>query len=161
MEDQNGGLANLLACSNVCSLVEYPRGCPDPYGAKKRFDLNASRSNGFWKQFMWLDWVTLAAFLLSVVLLVMAFCVYKDRRRRARSVANKSARKGSLWASTSSNNNGRSRSTSRSRSVTRSRSASRERNGNNPNKESSNSSIQTKKKGLFRGMFSKKNNESN
>jgi hypothetical protein len=166
LEDQNGGLASLLVYSNACSLVEYPRGCPDPYGAKKRFDLNASRSNGFWKQFMWLDWVTFACFLLSIILLVMAFCVYKDRRRRARSAANKSSRKGSLWSS-GANNSERSRSTSRSRSVSRSRSTSRERS-NSRNKDSSNTSVSqekdqtpTKKKGFFRGMFSKKNNESN
>lgn len=165
LKDQNdGSLSDLLAYSSVCSLVEYPQGCPDPYGAKKRFDLNASRSNGFWKQFMWLDWLTLVCFLLSLVLLIMAFCVYKDRRRRARSNANNKKRK-SRWSSNTSTSD-HSRTTSRSRSISRSRSLSRERSSNR-NKSTSHTSTfdkndgtEAKKKGIFRGMFSKKNNGS-
>jgi hypothetical protein len=150
----NGSLWNLLAYSNMCSLVEYPRGCPDPFGVKKRFDLNASRSGGFWKQFMWLDWLTLACFLFSIVFVVMAFGLYRDRRRR---VGAFTTRRGSLRSSTSSNTANR-----------RSRSTSRERNGT-INSRSKDTSIcspsdfdgqNPRSKGLFRGWFARKNHDS-
>jgi hypothetical protein len=155
----SGGLLNLLAYSNACSLVAYPRGCPDPFGAKKRFDLNASRSSGFRNQFMWLDWLSLACFLLSIVLLVMAFGVYRARRRRVGGSSNKSKRKGSLWSGSSSNT-----------AAGQTRSISHERNGtnNSRNKEASTSfpsdsddtqnSQNKRKKGFFRGLFTRKNN---
>ncbi|KAG7362029.1 hypothetical protein IV203_025695 [Nitzschia inconspicua] len=148
LEERNDGLVGLLSYSNVCSLVEYSHRCPDPHGAKKRLDLNATKSNGFWKQFMWLDWLTIACFFLSIVFLAMAFCVYKDRRRRARRLASKHS--------------------SQRRGTSRGRSVSREHNGSNhtSNRDSSNSvsstdqndDTQPKKKGLFQGLFSKKNN---
>jgi hypothetical protein len=149
----DGALWELLAYSNVCSLVEYRHICPDPFGAKRKFDLDASRSNGFWKQFMWLDWLTLVCFLFSIVLLVMAFCVYRDRRRRVRASINKSQRKGSLWSNSNSNIAG-----------------SRERSGtnNSGNKEASTfppidsdgmgNSQKARRTGFLRGWFTRKNN---
>jgi hypothetical protein len=150
----NSGLWDLLAYSNVCSLVESPYGCPDPFGAKKRFDLNASTSNSFRKQFMWLDWLTLVCFLLSIVLVVMAFGVYRYSRRRVGASTNKSQRRGSHWSGSSSNTAAR-----------RSRSSSRDRNGTNKSRKKGASTFppydsdgtqnchNARKKGLFRGLF--------
>jgi hypothetical protein len=143
------GLWNLLSYSSACSTLEYPRGCPDPYGAKKRFDFNAKTSNGFWKQFMWLDWLTLAFFFIATVLLVLAFRVYKDRRKRSKNTSstNKSARRSSRFGRSASSKSNNAPQTTQNASTDTAQ----------VNRTTSTSS-QKSKKGLFRGMFHKNNN---
>ena len=151
-EGNDGGLWNLLAYSNVCSALEYPRGCPDPYGAKKRFDVNAKSSNGFWKQFMWLDWLTLFFFFIAIVMLVLAYCVYKDRRKRSKSQktsTDRTARKSSRFG----------RSTN-SKSKDTSQKTQNQASGTTEVKRTASTNTQKSKKGLFRGMF-RKNKDTN
>ncbi|KAL3923978.1 MAG: hypothetical protein SGILL_001328 [Bacillariaceae sp.] len=150
-QENQGGLWNLLTYSSVCSTMEYPRGCPDAYGAKKKFDVNARGTKSFWKQFMWLDWLTLVFFAISVILLVLAYCVYKDRRRRSKRskstslTSNKSTRKNSRF--------GRSNSSKTKNSSEKKQTQSSDTSEGN--RDSSNSSHKSKK-GLFRGMFTRK-----
>jgi hypothetical protein len=71
-EEDNGGLRDLLAYSSTCSILEYPNGCPDPFGVKKRFDLNPTTANGPGKQMHWIDWLTLTMFVLGLLMLMFS-----------------------------------------------------------------------------------------
>eukprot|EP00535_Pseudo-nitzschia_heimii_P002839 CAMPEP_0197185862 /NCGR_PEP_ID=MMETSP1423-20130617/12811_1 /TAXON_ID=476441 /ORGANISM="Pseudo-nitzschia heimii, Strain UNC1101" /LENGTH=351 /DNA_ID=CAMNT_0042637025 /DNA_START=54 /DNA_END=1106 /DNA_ORIENTATION=+ len=45
--DEQITVSDLLSYSTTCSILEYPKGCPDPFGVKKRFDLNPRAKSRF------------------------------------------------------------------------------------------------------------------
>ena len=157
-DEESEGLWDLLSYSSTCSILEYPKGCPDPYGAKKRFDLNPRTSNGISKQLHWIDWLTLILFVLGACLLVLTFFI-KDREQK---VGNKPKRKCFGFR----------RNRSKSRSKPRESSTS-DKNSNNvddsdtvntyeepvekPVEKQVEKPVEKKKRGAFRGLFSRKN----
>ena len=145
-ENEGEGLWNLLSYSSTCSILEYPKGCPDPYGAKKRFDMNPRTSNGLSKQMHWIDWVTLILFVLGAFLLMLTFFI-KDRELEV--FNKKSKRKGFGFR--------RKRSKSPSKAL---ESSTSDRNNNSVNDSdtvnTSEEPVKKKKKGVLRGLFSRK-----
>lgn len=136
---------DLLSYSNTCSILEYPKGCPDPFGVKKRYDLNPRTSNGFFKQLHGIDWLSMILFVMGSFLLLLTCCI-KDR--------NPEKKKRKLFAFRRG----------RSKSPSRSRQSSSNNNNNNNNKNGNNDSdtvdtngenVKRKRKG-FRGFFSRK-----
>jgi hypothetical protein len=140
-ENEEGGLWDLVGHSSICSTLEYPHGCPDPYGVKKSFDLNPTTSTGFWKQMTWLDWTTASFLFLALILMVMS-CWLDKRNRKMKS----------------KNSGGTNKSKRFRRSGTRKRVAN-EQEQNQPQVEETKSQTNEntpKKKGFFRGFFSRR-----
>lgn len=155
-EEQDGydgggreGVWNLLAYSDTCSLLQYPKGCPNLYGAKSSFDMNPRRSSSPIRQMAWYDWLTFVVFVLGCALLGMSCCV-RDRR-----VAGADERDGIIRSGRGSGPLGRSLARQRSRS--RERSTSREQSIPKSDGAATGTDGTTKKKGLFRGFFSRRN----
>ena len=139
-EEDNEGLRDLLAYSSTCSILEYPNGCPDPFGVKKRFDLNPTTSTGLLKQMHWIDWLTLTMFVLG--LLMLMFSYLKDREPEN---FGKSKRRGFGFR------RNRSKSPSKAR-------GSGTNNNNNPNAAYviGEQPEKKKKRGFFKRLFSRK-----
>ena len=81
-EEENKTIWDLLAYSDSCSTVEYPKGCPDPYGAKRKFDLNPSGSSWFSTHMYAIDWITLVLFVLGTFLLTLTCCIKDNENRK-------------------------------------------------------------------------------
>lgn len=77
-ENEDKDIWDILSYSSVCSILEYPEGCPDPYGVKKRFGLNPRFSNRFWNYMRGIDWVTSVLFVLGTFIFLLTCCI-KDR----------------------------------------------------------------------------------
>ena len=138
-----GGLWDLVGHSSVCSTLEYPHGCPDPYGVKKSFDLNPTTSTGFWKQMTWLDWTTVSFLLLALILMVMS-CWLDKRNRKRKSKKSERSNKSRRFR----------RSSSRNKQV-----VEQEQNQQQADETKSQTNENTpKKKGFFRGFFRRSQN---
>lgn len=127
---------DLLEYSDSCSVVEYPKGCPDPYGAKKSFDLNPRSSSWVSRHMHAIDWISLVLFVLGTFLSLLTCCI-KDNENR-----NKKKRKVFAFR------RGRSKSPSRTR-------GSKSSNGETDTVDSSGQNVNKKKRGI-RGFFSRK-----
>jgi hypothetical protein len=141
-DEDNEGLRDLLAYSSTCSILEYPNGCPDPFGVKKRFDLNPTTSNGLVKQMHLIDWLTLTMFVLGMLLLMFSYL--KDRESGN---VDKSKRRGFGFRR------------NRSKSPSKARGSGGTNNDNNNSDAAyviSEQPKKRKKKGFFRRLFSRK-----
>ena len=143
-KDDNDGqktIWDVLSYSSTCSILEYPNGCPDPFGVKKRFDLNPRAKSRFVRWMHGIDWLSFVLFILGTLLLVLTCCI-KDRDRDL-----DDGKKRRIF--------GFRRSRSKSPSKARENS-----NGNGDDDAStvntSESRDQRKKKGFFRRLFSRK-----
>jgi hypothetical protein len=87
-ENEGKDLWDLLSYSSTCSILEYPKGCPDPFGVKKRFDVNPRTPSGIWRYLHGIDWVTLILFIWGTLILLLTFCIkdgveYRKKKPRA------------------------------------------------------------------------------
>lgn len=137
-EEEDRDIWDLLSYSNTCSILEYPKGCPDPFGVKKRFDLNPRTKNGFFKQLHSIDWLSMILFVLGTFLLLLTCCI-KDR--------DPEKKKRKMFAFRR-----RSKSPSRSR-----QNSNNNKNGNNDSDtvDTNGENVKRKRRG-FRGFFSRK-----
>jgi len=138
-EEENVVLWDVLAYSSTCSILEHPIACPDPYGVKKRFGLNPRTSTGFFSYFRVIDWFTSVFFVLGFFLLLLN-CLIKDSepKKKKRPKAMCFMRR------------------CRPRSTSNSRSKNTNKNDSDSLKSSEQETAKKKKKGIFRGFFSRK-----
>ncbi len=133
---------DVLSYSSACSIVEYPKGCPDPYGVKRKYDMNPRTRKRFWKSMYGIDWLSLILFMLGSFLMFLTWFI-KNREE------NKKRRKFFSFR------RGRSRSPSRPRGRSKSPARGRSKSPDTVDSFGLKVSGKKKKKGI-RGFFSRK-----
>jgi len=94
MDFENMNMVSILSYSKTCSLSQYPKDCPDPYGKKRQFAKNIQRALAY-KTGENRDIATRAmaagawiCFLSSLIVLAAAYFLYQetqaDTRRQSR-----------------------------------------------------------------------------
>ena len=142
--DEEKSIYDLLSYSNSCSILEYPKVCPDPYGVKKSFDVNPRFSSGFLRKMHGIDWLTLVLFVLGTFLLLLTCCIDdEDGKKERRAFGFRRGRSKSPFRS-----RGRSKSPARNR-------GSNYRNSESDTVDSNGDNVNKKRRGI-RSFFTRK-----
>ena len=85
--DEEKTIWDVLSYSSACSIVAYPKDCPDPYGVKRKYDLNPRTRKRFWKSMYGIDWLSLVLFLCGSFLMFLTwFIKNREENKKKRKV---------------------------------------------------------------------------
>lgn len=95
--DGASGIYGILSYSESCSPLEYPHGCPDPFGVKESMDYKPMSMQPWWKQMNWMDHVAIIFLILAGLLFLVPCCNFDDDEDDTEQTPRKRRRRFPRW----------------------------------------------------------------